>query len=198
MNKHLKYLTDTRNFSDGCWLWPGATVAGGYGKTHAMVAHRYSYAALKGEILPNYQIDHLCSVRACVNPEHLDMVTLEQDGARKKIRNRWRGWATHCARGHEMNDMTTAWRSNGRGRQCRICQNERTREHYNRKGMTLGPLDLTKNGTLKNKHLYDLTAEDYTKANIDLRFVEYFWQFDRQAGSSKGVTAGVQPKGPHQ
>ncbi len=163
-----------------------------------MGAHRLAYSLFKGDILPSYQVDHLCSVRPCVNPEHLDMVTIEQDGARKKIRNRWRGWATHCARGHEMNDMTTNWRKNGSGRQCRICQSDRVQEHNERRGTPVNPIDLSKNGTLKNKHLYELTAEDYEKANIDVRFVEYFWQFDKQTSSSQGVTAGEQVKGPHQ
>lgn len=196
MDKQLAYFNARHEKTDGCWLWTGTIATGGYGRASNQPAHRFAFKLLKGGISPNMQLDHLCSVRNCVNPEHLDSVTIEQDGARKKIRNRWRGWATHCARGHELTDLTTNWRANGQGRQCRICQSARVVESHARNGVTVKPINLTRNATLKNKHLYELTAEDYEKANIDERFVEYFWQFDTRVSTSSGVTAGwaaVQP-----
>lgn len=198
MDKQLAYFNARHEKTGGCWLWTGPMTDAGYGRASRWSAHRLAHTLLKGPIHPSFQVDHLCSVRNCVNPEHLDMVTIAVDGARKKIRNRWRGWATHCARGHELNDMTTNWRANGTGRQCRICQSARVVESHGRNGITIKPINLTRNATLRNKHLYDLTAEDYEKAEIDVRFVEYFWQFDQSPSSSQGVTAGAQPKGQYQ
>ena len=67
----------------GCWLWIAATTWDGYGRyrlgdTHVL-AHRYSYTTLKGEIPKKLQLDHLCRIRNCVNPEHLEAVTSQEN-----------------------------------------------------------------------------------------------------------------------
>lgn len=38
-------------------------------------AHRLAYERAKGPIALGAQIDHLCRVRECVNPDHLEVVT---------------------------------------------------------------------------------------------------------------------------
>lgn len=195
----LEYFNARHVKTPLCWDWTGTLQRSGYGGFRVGSAHRASYRLHKGEIPFGMQIDHLCSVPACVNPDHLDLVTPAQDGARKKIRNRWRGWATHCAAGHELNDETTLWRANGTGRQCRLCLHERQREYWARQGKPAKfRKGLRPNGTLKNKHLYLLTAQDYEDASIDERFIEIFYACDRSVGSSKGCAAGVQPKGKYQ
>lgn len=195
-----KYLLEnSTRTANGCLIWGGAINKFGYGVVAVQLAHRASYRLFKGEIPDNHNIDHLCSAPACIEPNHLDAVTPKQDGARKKIRNRWRGWATHCANGHELDDHTTFWRSNGTGRQCRVCQHERQREYWARQGKPAkSSKGLRKNGTLKNKALYLLTAQDYETANIDERFIEVFYSCDTSAGSSRGVAAGEQPRGKYQ
>lgn len=66
---------------DGCWLWAGSRLRSGYGivgipKTRrTTTAHRYIYERIHGPIPPGLAIDHLCRNRACVNPDHLEMVT---------------------------------------------------------------------------------------------------------------------------
>lgn len=63
----------------GCWLWTGGKTTAGYGSFkydgHSGYAHRYAYEVMVGEIPDGLELDHLCRVRNCVNPEHLDPVT---------------------------------------------------------------------------------------------------------------------------
>jgi hypothetical protein len=63
----------------GCHIWSGAIHPTGYGtvkwKGKATVAHRVIYELSKGEIPEGLVIDHLCSVKLCVNPEHLEAVS---------------------------------------------------------------------------------------------------------------------------
>jgi hypothetical protein len=63
----------------GCWLWQRSIVRGGYGIAwrdgkHA-IAHRWYYEHLVGPIPEDLALDHLCRVRHCVNPAHLEPVT---------------------------------------------------------------------------------------------------------------------------
>ncbi len=69
---------------DGCWLWLGARSNNGYGHTtyrgdagqlRHISAHRRAYSLLRGPIPTGLDLDHLCRVRHCVNPDHLEPVT---------------------------------------------------------------------------------------------------------------------------
>jgi hypothetical protein len=63
----------------GCWLWSGALNEFGYGitgsKRWGYLAHRASYARFVGPIPEGLELDHLCRVRRCINPDHLEPVT---------------------------------------------------------------------------------------------------------------------------
>lgn len=74
------YFLDHVSMSGSCWIWTGAiNVAIGYGKLYRdgrdQYAHRWSYELFVGPIKHGLEIDHLCRVRSCVNPKHLEAVT---------------------------------------------------------------------------------------------------------------------------
>ena len=88
----------------GCWLWLGSLTWQGYGRFKAgefrangtqrfVRAHRFSYELLVAPIPEGEELDHLCSVRSCVNPAHLEPVTHAENvrrGLSGKINNRMR------------------------------------------------------------------------------------------------------------
>lgn len=65
-----------------CWNWTGPR-SRGYGDfNHQTVryrAHRYSYELLHGPIADDKDVDHICHNTACVNPDHLRLVTAKQN-----------------------------------------------------------------------------------------------------------------------
>lgn len=86
-----------------CWLWLGA-VSKGYGnfsiKAEGFQAHRVSFHLYKGSLVPGLQIDHLCRVKTCVNPDHLEQVsprenTLRGTGITARLAKK-----ETCPRGH--------------------------------------------------------------------------------------------------
>jgi hypothetical protein len=67
-----------------CWLWTGGKTKNGYGsfypkKGPSKYAHRWLYALVRGPIPEGMQLDHLCRVRHCVNPDHLEPVTMQEN-----------------------------------------------------------------------------------------------------------------------
>ena len=66
-----------------CWIWKPNSSVGGYGQFglngKPQLAHRAAYKLLVGPIPPKLTIDHLCCVRSCVNPQHLEAVTLAEN-----------------------------------------------------------------------------------------------------------------------
>lgn len=110
----------------GCWLWMGPVNENGYGrvKPHGdvmRIAHRAFYEAFVGPIPKGLTLDHLCSVRACVNPAHLEPVTQAENLQRAVARR------THCRNGHpltEANITLNRWAGHKTTRRCRLCINE--------------------------------------------------------------------------
>lgn len=112
----------------GCWLWTGYVDPKGYGvigvgNRRLMKAHRYSYERFKEAIPAGMQLDHLCRVRHCVNPEHLEPVTNRENVVRG---NAARPKATHCKHGHEFTTGNTYFHPKRGTRHCRACQNQRS------------------------------------------------------------------------
>jgi hypothetical protein len=61
--------------TDTCWLWTGPLNTRGYGTHGGKPAHRSLFLRLVGPIRPDLELDHLCRVRNCVRPDHLEPVT---------------------------------------------------------------------------------------------------------------------------
>ena len=79
----LKIVEDVKT---GCWLWQDKPDKFGYGKLivngKCLNAHRASYEVFVGPIPRGLHIDHLCEVRICVNPSHLEPVTRAENSSR--------------------------------------------------------------------------------------------------------------------
>ena len=116
----------------GCWIWQGSLTRGGYGKYSSnQMAHRVSYETFVGLIGQGLHLDHLCRVRECVNPAHLEAVTPLVNAQRRDAELGIGGAKTHCPQGHPYDEENTA-RRNGR-RYCRACQRERAKRYYYRR-----------------------------------------------------------------
>lgn len=118
------------NKTDTCWLWTGIVRADGYGSfTYArpkkMVAHKWGYEQLIGPVPLDLQLDHLCRVRNCVNPAHLEPVTQTENVRRGVSPSAQNFRKTHCKRGHEFTPENTYVWSGQAGRNCRTCRRER-------------------------------------------------------------------------
>lgn len=117
---------------DECLPWPGTVDPGtGYGKVSVgnrrLLAHRAVWQATRGPIpAETPHLDHLCSNRICVNPWHLEPVTVSENNWRS---SRWPSTPTdsHCLNGHPWSDYAYADRYTG-SRRCRAC----TRDHVRR------------------------------------------------------------------
>jgi hypothetical protein len=76
--------------ANGCWIWVKSVNKKGYGQlkrgSATSHAHRWYYEQAKGPIPAGLVIDHLCRVRACVNPDHLEPVTNQENIARGALR----------------------------------------------------------------------------------------------------------------
>lgn len=115
---------------NGCWLWAGTVGSTGYGQFGGSYAHRLSYQRHRGPIPPGLVIDHLCRVRLCVNPDHMEPVTLGENTRRGMGHAAVVGRTNRCLRGHEYTPENTYYRPDGRGRQCRECNQIRRRSRY--------------------------------------------------------------------
>jgi predicted Zn-ribbon and HTH transcriptional regulator len=92
-----KYIEDRSVIepNSGCWLWLLSDGSHGYPQgsmpdatgQRVSLAHRMSYLAFKGEVPNGYDIDHLCRIKCCVNPDHLEATTKHANRARQNGKN---------------------------------------------------------------------------------------------------------------
>ena len=118
--------------NSGCWLWLDFLNSDGYGQMRVyertIRAHRISYQLYIGEIPSGLEIDHLCRVRCCVNPDHLEVVT-HQENIRRGNGGRNCREKTHCPKGHPYSGANLYTNPHSGSRACRTCGRESQRRY---------------------------------------------------------------------
>lgn len=105
----------------GCWEWVGWRNPKGYGlfsdQSQGYPAHRWLYERIVGPVPSELVMDHLCRNPPCVNPSHLEPVTIAENFRRSPY---FPGNRTHCKHGHAFDAANTVYLAGG-GRMCREC-----------------------------------------------------------------------------
>lgn len=122
---------------NGCLLWTGAVSTEGYGRASTTYVHRVMYEWFVGAIPDGMNIDHLCRVRLCAAPAHLEAVTPRENILRGTSPAAQQARQTHCVNGHEFSDANTYIRSDTGGRRCNVCHRERQRSYYRAQSVPL-------------------------------------------------------------
>lgn len=115
----LRRFTPKFRKTDGCWPWTASRNNRGYGcfamdgRSKSAFAHRVAFEHWRTPIPPGMEVDHLCRTRHCVNPDHLELVTHQQNLLRSP-----RNQKLVCPHGHTLNNCYTI----NRKRVCRTCK----------------------------------------------------------------------------
>lgn len=122
--------------TSSCWEWTASTIHSGYGRFSVegkmLLAHRVSFDLFTGTIPPGYFVCHTCDSPGCVNPDHLFLVTAQDntDDTISKGRQVVLGppldiRSTQCKHGHRYTDKNTYLAITKAGnihRTCRECK----------------------------------------------------------------------------
>lgn len=134
----LRVFSEAAPGRGGCIIWTGATLKSGYGQVQIdginHRTHKLVYQLLIGPVTEGLHLDHVCHNRdtacpggvacmhrRCVNPHHLEPVTLAENARRSPL---FRGAWTHCAAGHPFDEDNTYIRPGTGRRGCRQCRRE--------------------------------------------------------------------------
>jgi hypothetical protein len=112
--------------TDSCWLWVGCILKAGYGQFalpggKRLYAHRICYEIYKGKIPKGLVLDHLCRVPSCVNPDHLEAVTMKVNILRGETITSMNSKKIHCLRGHKLSGKNLYHAPGDTRRRCRLC-----------------------------------------------------------------------------
>jgi len=138
---------------DDCWLWTAGLTGSGYGafcwrldeRVVYFPSHRLAYELVKGPIPDGLHLDHLCRVPACVNPDHLEAVTVRENTLRGVGPSARAAVATHCIHGHPFTPDNTWVDPKRNTRHCRECNRRRWHE-WNARRAHQAEAELAKQG----------------------------------------------------
>jgi hypothetical protein len=123
-----------------CWLWIGGASksnGGYYGRFKLprqrkdISAHRWAWEEVNGPLTEGKTLDHLCRNTLCVNPDHLEPVTMRENILRGTNTAANHARKTHCVNGHPFSGENLFITKNGQ-RMCRTCRRQWERERKDR------------------------------------------------------------------
>jgi HNH endonuclease len=131
-------LATTRPELGPCWIWLGSTDKDGYGRItfdgKTRRVHRVTYALVKGNIPEESEPDHLCRVRACGNPIHLELVSSHENLLRSNCPAALNARKNHCPQGHALVPGNLIASELKRGhRPCLTCRRTNSHRHQAKK-----------------------------------------------------------------
>lgn len=120
--------------SGDCWLWTGHTRPNGYGCFRVgrkqTSVHRFAYEEFVGPIPEGMHVDHLCRVRSCANPLHLELVSPRENVLRGEAPTVQLFRDDVCKQGHALvGDNVYVWDKRPTQRICKTCRNQRSVEY---------------------------------------------------------------------
>lgn len=129
------YEGETSHDELPCWLFRGSHNPQGYGQIGKgrrgegqQLTHRVTYTYFRADVPEGLDLDHLCRVRGCCNPWHLEPVTRRVNNLRAVGLGKSNLKKTHCPYGHAYDEANT-YRAPGtpNSRMCRACSRLRAR-----------------------------------------------------------------------